>query len=565
MIKRTTFLLWAVLLVCAGFYLVLRKQTVEKPALSASTNDVLYVRQISAPPGVIRPSLSGDSATDQKVAARKEVVRRRNASEKQSIPKQTGKDVIPNEFILGFKSEADRNLFISAAKARGIDVLDSMSLGFSVRVRVKQPKDLQDALDEVPAPARSSSNYYVLSPEIPKKNPMAASGVYVPFGSQSLAWLGVNVDNSAWGRGTWVAVLDNGVYSHPALREERIGRVDLVNEPLPSSELPEHAGHANAVASIIAGNNSDAKGIAPDATILSVKVMSAEGVGDVFTLAKGIVESVDRGAKVINMCLGSYGDSFILRDAVSYAQSRGAVLVAATGNEAVEGVTYPARYDGVVAVSAVDANGQHAFFANRGKEVTISAPGVGVTAAWSERDFTGFSGTSAAVPFVSGAIAALLSQSPGMTGSEAVDILVRYADEAGAPGRDDAFGNGILDVGRITQRDQKGIYDVAACDAYVPPFRQDDKEIKVIVSAQNRGTETAVLVSMKADVNGSVWTTNFSNIAIGQTVSMEMSVDAAKARKEGGIGISFGAILPGDVNQTNNFRRSVIFVSDTQK
>ncbi len=563
--KRTTFILWTVFLICAGFYMALRKQSVEKPVFVERTDGAKTIRSINVPPGVIRPVSSDVSRVNQAVATRKDVNQKRNSSGKQPIPQQSGKDVIPNEFIFSFKSDADKNLFISLAKANGINILDSSRLGFSVRVRVTRPQDLQKVLDESPVPAKSSSNYYVLSPEIPKKDPISASGVYVPFGSQSLAWLGVKVDNSTWGKGVWVAVLDNGVYSHPALREERIGRVDLVNEALPSSELPEHAGHANAVASIIAGTGVDSKGIAPDATILSVKVMSSEGVGDVFTLAKGIVEAADRGARIINMCLGSYGDSFILQDAVSYAQSKGAVLVAATGNEAVEGVTYPARYDGVVAVSAVDANGQHAYFANRGEEVTISAPGVGVTAAWSERDYIGFSGTSAAVPFISGAIAALLSENPGMTGSEAVDILVRYANDAGAPGRDYVFGNGILDVMRITQRDQKGIYDVAACDAYVPPYRQDDKEIKVIVSAQNRGTETADSVGLKADVNGKVWTTNFSNVAIGQTVSMEMTVDAAKTRKDGGMGISFGAIMNGDINQTNNFRRAVIFVSDTQK
>ena len=88
-----------------------------------------------------------------------------------------------------------------------------------------------------------------------------------------------------------------------------------------------------------------------------------------------------------------------------------------------------------------------------------------------------------------------------------------------------------------------------------------------IVSAQNRGTETASSLEMKADVNGSVWTTNFSTVAVGQTVSMELSVDLAKAMKDGALGISYAALIGGatDVNLTNNMRSALIFPENLQK
>ncbi|MDD4871542.1 MAG: S8 family serine peptidase [Kiritimatiellae bacterium] len=568
MIKRTTWILWAVLLICAGFFLMPRKQAMKKPAFVVRTNEIARASPVAVPPGVMRASPQQTPATSHRMAMRKEVNQGRNIGEnKNLLPKQSGIDVIPGQFILSFRNEADRAAFIAAAKSHGVEIIDTMRLGYSVLVRAKQPSDLQKALSKSPVPVQNSSNYYILSPEIPQKDAIKSQGTYVAFGDQALKWLGVKTDNSSWGGGVLVAVLDNGVSYHPALREDRIARVDLVNEIISSSELPEHAGHANAVASIIAGNTRDLQGIAPSSTILSIKVMSSEGVGDSFTLAKGIVEAVDRGANVINMCLGTYGDSFVLKSAVDYALSKGVVLVAATGNEAIEGVSYPARYNGVVAVSSVDANGQHPYFANRGEEVSISAPGIGITTAWTGNDYVGFSGTSASVPFVSGAIAYLLSQNPGMTAGEAVDMLVRYADDAGAPDKDKIYGNGMLDIGRVIERDQKGIYDIAAGDIYVPLYKQNDKDMKIIVNAQNRGTETASSVEIKADVNGASWTKNFSNVAVGQTVSMETSVDLAKAKKDGVVEISYTAVISGvtDVNLANNVRRGVVFPVDANK
>jgi subtilisin family serine protease len=220
----------------------------------------------------------------------------------------------------------------------------------------------------------------------------------------------------------------------------------------------------------------------------------------------------------------------------------------------------------VVAVSAVDANGQHLYFANRGKEVSISAPGMGITAAWAGSDYVGFSGTSAAVPFVSGAIAYLLSENPSMTVGEAVDTLIRYGDDMGAPGKDDQYGNGILDIHRVMERNQKGIYDIAAAGVYVPPYKKDDKQLNIVISAQNRGTELINAVEMKSEVNGVPWKKNFNNVAVGQSISMEVPVDLSKARKDGAIGVSYVVAMDGavDGNLANNQRKGLIVLEEPQ-
>jgi len=199
--------------------------------------------------------------------------------------------------------------------------------------------------------------------------------------------------------------------------------------------------------------------------------------------------------------------------------------------------------------------------------VTISAPGVGVAAAWTEADLVGFSGTSAAVPFVSGAIAYLLSENPGMTATEAMDLLVFYADDAGAPGKDEVFGNGILNMRRVMERNQKGIYDVVAGDIYVLPRPANDSNMKIVLSAQNRGTETVTAVNLKAEVSGVGWSKNFRNVEVGKTISLEIPVNYEKAKSDGTIGVSFSASLVGanDMNSANNARKALVFVGGNQQ
>jgi thermitase len=126
-------------------------------------------------------------------------------------------------------------------------------------------------------------------------------------------------------------------------------------------------------------------------------------------LAEGIVEATDRGAQVINMSLGGYGDSPVLAQSIAYALQHGVVVVAAAGNDAADELAFPAAYQGVLSVAAVDANDKQAFFSNSGQGLDLAAPGVGVTTAWSTNQLASVSGTSQAAALTSGAVAAYLA------------------------------------------------------------------------------------------------------------------------------------------------------------
>lgn len=460
-------------------------------------------------------------------------------------------DAILDEYVLSFYDDAARDAFIELARAKGIEVLDVIGLGHSVRIRSTSRRLLEQVLSESPPPTQWSHNYYVRSPLPSDLERQTPDGPYTGFGNMSLQWLGVPRNNALWGVGVTVAVLDTGVSLHPALAGSRISQIDFIEDTGDGA----YAGHGTAVASLIAGNG-EVDGIAPAADILSVKLMGDDGTGDTFTLAQGIVAAVDAGAQVLNLSLGTHGDSYILFEAVQYAIANGAVIVAATGNDAVNRVTYPASYEGVVAVTAVDGEGRHVYFANSGPEVDIAAPGVAVTAAATDGSVGQFSGTSAATPLVSGAIAGLLSQNPGMTGREAADILLAHGNDMGAPGTDPEYGRGVLDMGRVENRDVAGIYDVALGPPHVPAGTETPA---LVLYVQNRGTEILTSVDMPVEIDGVPSTVSFYDIGVGETASRLFYLDPAQISADG-VHLTYSAAIDGPADRfpQNNAPREVL-------
>ena len=226
---------------------------------------------------------------------------------------------------------------------------------------------------------------------------------HVALGGQQLGnglheWLGITGDNSDWGKGVKIAVLDTGVDAHPAF-ETSIRSINIVDRSPGGSA---NNGHGTAVASVIIGNDSLTPGVAPGADLISVRIADDEGQSNSFLLAKGIVAAVDVGAKLINVSMGSFGDSAIVRNAIQYATDGGALIVAAAGNNGIDQVSYPAANEGVIAVGGVDAQGNHLDFSNSGESIDISAPGFGVNAAWTDDQAASVNGTSFSAPIVTG-------------------------------------------------------------------------------------------------------------------------------------------------------------------
>jgi len=447
---------------------------------------------------------------------------------------------ISNERILRFKNEADYQKFLASLKARGLKLLGQSDRLRAVRVGLGMGSDLDD-IDG----AESGYNYLVTIPNPPQSSAQAGA---MGFGGNALSWLGVKGDNSSWGKGITVAVLDSGVNNHIALQGE-ISQIALTDLAEGSAQL----GHGTAVASIISGDHPLTPGVAPSSKILSIRITDETGSSNSFVLAEGIIQAADAGASVINISMGSYGDSSAVADAVQYAQEQGAVIVASSGNEGMDTLAYPAAYEGVIGVGAVEQGGDHLDFSNSNESLSITAPGYEVNAAWGTEQLTAFSGTSASAPFISGAIAATLSQYPQMSPQEAANLVTSLSNDAGYPGSDPDFGNGILDLGRIMDYGTPGIYDAAISSQFLIAPETAASLPEVWITIQNQGTETLINSPVSITTPTGTQNLNISSLAAGKTRTFRIPVTLPYNGNEVEV-TSRVLSKEGDQDQSNNTR-----------
>src|SRR5438132_6506727 len=204
-----------------------------------------------------------------------------------------------------------------------------------------------------------------------------------------------------------IAVLDTGIdATHPYL----LGRVSPGQSFVGGLPGIDSNGHGTAMAGIAAANVNNMIGIAgvayAGASLSSVRVLGADGSGWDSDVVSGVLWAADNGAKVILMGFSSPDFSAALQDAVNYAWSKGAVLVAATGNDGSAAPTYPAGMANVIGVAATDQNDAIGAKSNTGS-ATVAAPGVAIYATQPGGTYAAITGTSPAAAETAG-LAALL-------------------------------------------------------------------------------------------------------------------------------------------------------------
>jgi thermitase len=250
--------------------------------------------------------------------------------------------------------------------------------------------------------------------------------------------------NVAKGDGAKVAILDSGVYSeHPD-----IGRIiaqrDFVEDDAVADDDYGHGTQVTGIAGALTDNGKGVAGGCFECGLLIAKVMGAGGFTTDSRIVEGINWSVSHGADVVNLSLGGPGDSSVLRTAVNRAYGRGAVVVAAAGNEGRNVVRYPAAYPEVIAVSATTAYGRLASFSSRGDWVDLAAPGTDILSTSKSGGYEMQGGTSMSAPFVSGLAGLLASQ--GMSAHSIRQHMQTTAEDLGPAGDDPRFGHGRIDA-----------------------------------------------------------------------------------------------------------------------
>lgn len=291
-------------------------------------------------------------------------------------------------------------------------------------------------------------------------------------------WLGAlgmaKAQQVAKGDGVVVAVIDTGVDgTQPDLAGALLAGTGT-NGVASQKGWDDPDGHGTQMASVLAGRGGDGPnhvlGIAPKVKVLPVAIpIGNRAAGDSpGTLAEPIRYAADHGAKIINMSFTLTDDELKQPeiDAIAYARSKGAILVAAGGNrpQGDSHVPLPARYPGVVTVAGTTRAGGPWDGSIADPTVDIAAPAQDIIgAAPKSRYPSGFavgSGTSGAAAIVSGVLALIWSKYPALDAANVLNRLFSTARDKGTGGRDDAFGHGLIDP-------------YAALTATVPPVTAD--------------------------------------------------------------------------------------------
>lgn len=257
----------------------------------------------------------------------------------------------------------------------------------------------------------------------------------------------------AWDSGTGsssvtIAIVDTGIdYNHEDLSAHYLsGGRDWVNGDNDPMDDNDHGTHCAGIAAAVMNNELGIAGVA-QVKLLAEKVLNSDGQGTAFNVASGITHAADQGADVISMSFGSSDSSVTIQDACVYAYTlKGAVLVAASGNDGQPTVSYPAAYDTVIAVGAIDQSDELCSFSNYGEKLELVAPGFQIISTIRNNQYDSYDGTSMACPHISGIAALAISKNPGQSNVWIRDLLDVSAEDLGSPGKDIYFGYGLVDA-----------------------------------------------------------------------------------------------------------------------
>lgn len=340
--------------------------------------------------------------------------------------------------IIILKDPEGYRLCLSHLKLAGIRPAKKLPLFHAVSCYFQKEANIS-ALENHPAIKRIEQDVRVYATEAV----VAATAAQIPWGVERIhaprAWV------KSQGQGIRVAVLDTGISAHPDLR------IAGQYNALSNKRAVDLNGHGTHVAGTIAArrNSFGVVGVAPQVNLYNVKVLSKSGSGYTSDVIEGITWCIQNNIQVINMSFGMSQNAGILHEAIKRAYRRGIVMVAAAGNGGINanGIQYPARYEETISVAASTEENRIASFSSRGTGVDVAAPGVDIMSTYLHKQYKTLSGTSMAVPHVTGAAALLLARFPGLSPAAVKQRLQRFAHRI--PGYSTlAQGRGIIDIFR---------------------------------------------------------------------------------------------------------------------
>lgn len=256
-----------------------------------------------------------------------------------------------------------------------------------------------------------------------------------------------------------VAVIDTGLnVNHPDFVGNTVAGYDFVTG---KTNVVDLAGHGTAVSGCIAAVTNNGVGTAGIAGLANIKIAPYRTGGmysgdtqlDVAYICAAILKAAERPeVKVINMSFGGYGTFSSLAVAVNEAVSAGKVVVASSGNEGeswnarVGQYSYPASYDHVISVGAINKDNTRSSFSQYNDRVDLSAPGQSVLTTAKSGGYEYASGTSFSSPIVAGACAVLMAADTSLDAGAVETILKSTALDLGTAGSDAYYGSGLIQL-----------------------------------------------------------------------------------------------------------------------
>lgn len=277
---------------------------------------------------------------------------------------------------------------------------------------------------------------------------------------------------SAAAGGKKICVIDSGLDLPHEDMGTRFDTINGTNNSGTGNWYDEGGPHGTHVAGTIAALNNGlgVRGvIGSNPNMHIVKVFNASGWGYSSSLVAAIETCADNGSDVVNMSLGGGGSSQTEANAMQNLFNQGVLLIAAAGNDgsaysSTDAMSYPASYNAVMSVAAVDSNKALASFSQKNSQVEIAAPGVNVLSTYpegtgSQGNYGNMSGTSMASPHVAGVAALVWSHHPTCSAAQIRDALNDSAEDLGSAGRDVKFGYGLVQA-----KDAIDYLDANGCD-----------------------------------------------------------------------------------------------------
>ncbi len=479
------------------------------------------VESLSAVPpqlgnGTISGKVTPGASTLASPASMSTLLRTRKypASFAKGVPLDPQKEFIPGEMIVKMRPEASPGrieqlstrlgLRLKHHVAGGVSLFGSeelsVALSYSasdkdspeVTVAKSSTLDVVEALNGDPDVLYAEPNYLFHAHAVPDDDHYHYQWHY-PLMNLPAAW-----DETKGSSNTVVAVIDTGAkFLHSDLGARlKGGQYDFISDQQKAldgdgidanaddpgddptgARSSYHGTHVAGTIGAATDNDNGVAGVNWLCKLMTLRALGLNGSGSLYDISQAILYAAglpsvaadgtgSKRAHVINMSLGGPSDSFTLSDAVKRAIDRGVIIVASAGNDNVDTPTYPAWYDDVINVGAVDLSGEKAPYSNFGEKITVVAPGGNTAAdlnddgksdgvlstAWKKTStedvekYYFYQGTSMAAPHVAGVVSLMLAVNPNMTPANAKNWLQETAIDLGTSGFDTTYGYGLVDA-----------------------------------------------------------------------------------------------------------------------